>query len=202
MRKLICLFVLFIGLLFQFCDCNFSNVPGFFDVKGIRITHLVKNGFTKEPLYSNAALKFQDYYGFQINLLVDYVSYNLHKEYRSFFSLPILNACSPPFPGTEGAKSEKIRSIQVITIFPYDSTHLAGSNINDIVYHHQEGILLDSFVQRYQDRLIPVPEIAFRLMQMPDPFIIREGYFQMKTIVVLSNNENYEFLSDSIRFID
>ncbi len=200
MKKLLIIIFLLTGISFYNCEpCHFADVPAYFDVKGFRITHLVRDGFLSRPSIANETMSFWDYYGLKIDFIVDYISYQKAENNSKFSTVTILNACSPPDPGEKGSKSEKIESIKVTSVFPFDSLHLSGAEINDLLF--TDGMFLDSFIHTNRDRLIPYDEIELKIQgRGPDLFIIELGYFQLKTKIVLTNGEQYESVSDTIRF--
>lgn len=202
MKKLLIVTFLLTGIAFHNCElCDPPDPLPYFDVKGLNMTHFTQDGFISKPIKANQSLSFSEYYGIKLDLLLDYLAYQKSAHKFDFSITPVLNACSPHNPGYKGAKSEKIESIKVTTVFPYDSSHLAGAEINDLLIVENGRIFLDSFIQKNLNHLIAHSEIYLELIKYPDPFIIWKGNFQLKTKIVLSNGEQYETVSDTIRFL-
>jgi len=190
------LFFLF-GFVFQNCnDCNFGDIPDYFDIKGIGISHQKIDGSIISD--DDQFVRFSDYEGFRIRYDVEYIASHTQKHslYNSLSNQ--LFACSPDEPGEKGSKNEKIKNIIVITDKYYDSDHLAKDTINDIVAikipSQYNPISLNSFLSQEQS-LINQEFLDFKLTKGPENIV---EDFQITFILELSTNELYEV--DSAQF--
>jgi hypothetical protein len=188
MRKpsILLTFLLASGILFPFCDfynpCNCSEIAGdYFDIKGMT-TEQINAGVR---LSANQVVPFASY-ALYLHYDVDYVSF-CHEKPFSFIQSAM--ACECVYDGYLGAKSERLETMQVITLNDFDSDHPANDTINDLISVRELG--LSSTLENYltQDTaLIRQETLILGLTKAPTT----NDALKLKIIVSLSNGENYE----------
>ena len=115
-----------------------------------------------------------------------------------------LLACSPLSEGYDGAKEEKIESLEVITLNDFDADHMAGSSIVDILtiqdYDYDTGVSEAKSVADYleEDELVREEMIILKPIKIPE---LSAG-FQIKVSIQLSTGESFEMTSGSIQLVD
>lgn len=179
--------------LFISCDnCEFAPVPNYFDVQGAQSFIYARSKFSHlEILNENSKIERQGLSGIQIKYQVTYIASKL-----SSLSNSRLIACSPPIPGGAGAKSEKIKSLNVISLFDYDDKIKAGSRINEYLVEPYSNLMLDDYI--LQELNIPAEEFNLNFNRYPD---LNSSKAQFKIEIELNNSEKYTMTTAEIRFI-
>ena len=107
-------------------------------------------------------------------------------------------ACTPLEPGDEGSKTEKLNSLNIITLNDFDVEHLANDTINDLFQtkiHHADMIDLEEYLAQ-DTSLIKHQYLELHLKKAPE----LDHEFKVKVIVDLSTDETYEVESIPFKF--
>ncbi|MFK7807158.1 MAG: hypothetical protein AB8F74_05075, partial [Saprospiraceae bacterium] len=151
-KQLILTSILFLGFTFNNCvdeqedDCNFPNANPYFDIEGVKINNLNLSG---NILSENDTVELSDYYGMSLNYEVSYhASHFQRKKNWSFGTMNMAYGCTPPVDGYDGSKTERLKSIYIITLNDLYDTHLANDTINDLlsIERGSSRISLDDFL--------------------------------------------------------
>jgi hypothetical protein len=111
-----------------------------------------------------------------------------------------LNACSPVPPGMNGSKTERLKSLYVVTLNDFDSSHFANDTINDLLVNltnNNEKQDLNEYLAQ-DTGLIKLQELSIGLKV--SPFLNNE--LKYKVIINLSTGEKYQANSIPFRIIN
>lgn len=186
--------LLFFGLNFFGCFCNFDPAPEFFDIQDFSVEHRNENN----AVVADTAISYANYGYMSCRFAVEYISSPI-RDRAIFTPFNPVYGCDPPAPGASGSKEESIVDLQVITINEFDDDHPAGSSLNDIIMmddFNNTRILLDDYLSVDRDN---VHAEWFQLFLTVGPTISQE--FQVMVKIELSTGEIYEVETESITFL-
>lgn len=183
--------VLTSGFVIPSCDpCDHDPVPNFFDIEGLSLVNREGVTFSSNlPIKDSLSVNFEDYW-FTMDFEVSYF-FGQTVERRSSFELNMMNsalACRYPEKGHQGSQ-EKIETLTITTLNDFDDTHLAGSNINDLlnIFDINSGIQdLDDYLGKNVS-YIKRQRMLFELKEKPTI----SSFFKAKIVLKLDNGEEY-----------
>ena len=198
-RPILLTLFLCLGWLFPHCndpglDCGSFNVPGFFDVQGLRLSNFKSiDGEHFAPQVPNALVGV-DQYALELHFDVDYVA----QVGTQWGWMQSAVACSPLPPGSEGAKTERWEKLDIITRDTFDAEHLPGSSLADVVevidrfaYETQwfdtEFQPMHEFLSLRKGDLLMREAYTFRLTKAPEAGRI----FKVDVVVAFEGGERY-----------
>jgi hypothetical protein len=183
--------VLTSGFVIPSCDpCDHDPVPNYFDIEGISLVN--REGVTSSsnlPIKDSSSVNFENYW-FTMDFGVSYF-FGQASEPNSSFQLNMMGsalACRYPDKGYQGAQ-EKIESLTITTLNDFDDTHLAGSNINDLlnIFDINSGMQdLDDYLGKNISYIKNV-RMLFELKEKPTI----SSFFKAKVVLKLDNGEEY-----------
>ncbi len=145
-------------------------------------------------------VSLSDFSYININYLLDHIALNNDKHISGFSLMSSLNACSPVPPGMNGSKTERLKSLYVVKLNDFDSSHFANDTINDLfenlTYYRKKQDLNEYLAQ--DTALIEVQELSLGLKVGP----ILNNEFKYKVLLELSTGEKYQANSISFRIIN
>ncbi len=201
MKKSALIFILSFPISFLFYTCTDcppfpAKVLAHFDVKGIKLNVSVKGDPYKLPYKKNTKISTEQFSGLEIHYLVDYVAQH-QKAINPVFGNPLF-ACDLPAPGHDGAKSEKISDLHIITMFDLNDSMKSGTDLTHWFTTYSD--LLEEFVRLSEFPALDTGIIPQEIMNInanitADP--LRE-YMQWKVELTLNNGEQYSAISDTI----
>jgi hypothetical protein len=206
MKSKAIILTIFLSIGFTFQNCNTCRCPDFsgdfFDIQDMRIVQFKKGSGVNSiiALEENEQIQPDQYHGFAMRFLVDYISEE--SPFRILTSdislIPAAMACDCAVNGLLGSKEEKLQSLEIQTIFNFDATHPKNSTLNDLltVSVFRENMPLDSFLAR-DTALIDYEDLYFFLESFPT----LNDTFQVKIRLALSTGEMYEESTPPIIFI-
>ena len=199
-KKIFATFLFLTGLTFSNCglyddDCNCPPVIGaYFDIRGIEsLVHhrKIPNTNSAPPMGDGETVPFDEYYGVLINYQLDYISQ--HKPEKPFFgSAGRLMACSCVNNGDAGAKTEKLKSVTVITLNDFNTQYSTGDTLNDLIT--VQGQPLEDYLQSTRNERIKYQNLTLGLSEAPET----NPEYRVKVIVELDNGETYERESPTV----
>ncbi len=195
--------LLSIGFLLPGCDygnnCGSGNpVPQFFDIEGFHLrNYKVAGEFNccgRTELDSGTVISVDS---FRLNMQFDVSYFGNREPLPSPFSFGIIGsalACDPVPPGFNGSQ-EQIESLVVITLTDWDSLHLAGDTINDLLYMYDfsQKKELDDFLENNVS-FVKEEEIFLRLHGASDS----HSNFSARVNLKLKNGEGYSAESEVV----
>ena len=195
-----------IGFIFPSCDwatgdCgNLDPVPAYFDIEGMRLlNYKVKDEYDccGRDLLDSAAVVSADLFRLAINFDVIYFGQIKRPDSDGLGIMNSALACSPEEPGFKGSQ-EQIESMTVLTLNDWDSLHVAGATINDLlyVYHLGNRSNLDEFLETNMS-YIKEEQISLQLEGASDT----HAAFRAKVVLRLRNGEEYTAESELIRVV-
>ncbi len=174
---------------------DLEPVPDFFNIEGMTIQNYKSESSydcCQTALQDSAYVEIDNYW-MSMDFSVSYFFGQIEERWPSFdFNLiGSALACSPAEPGFNGSQ-EKIESITVVTLNDFDSTHVAGDTINDLVsiYDFSTRSKLDDFLSS-NISFVKQERLFFQLDATPSS----DHYFKAKFILHLTNGE--EHISDT-----
>jgi len=210
MKQVSLTILLVIGFCFSNCsdddnDCgNFVSLPHF-DIQSLDdSSHYLLKENTTEILTDSSSVAYDDYAGFSIQFEVDYIAQLEQRSQRNWnFSLMNSVLACTPFPnGGAGSKTEKMESLQIITLNDFDLDYPAGSVINELLtiqgfnYDTPEPkVSVDTYLS--QKALITSERFLLKPTKAPD-----ENDFQVMISMELTGGEVYEITSPLIQVVD
>lgn len=192
-----------IGFLFPSCDygnnCGGGKpIPQFFDIEGFHLrNYKVAGEFNccgRTELDSGTVISVDS---FRLNMQFDVSYFGKRETLRNPFSFGFMGsalACDTPPPGFNGSQ-EQIESLVVITLIDWDSLHLAGDTINDLlyIYDFSQKKELDDFLANNVS-FIKEEEIFLRLHGASDS----HSSFSARVNLKLKNGEEYSTDSEVV----
>lgn len=205
-RTTILILVLTTGFIFPSCDddflidCDCSSIEPHFNIKNLEIQNTIRNAnWFQVDLNETDSIEFALYEGIKLDYIVDY-----HSSINLNFSL--MNsamACTCLERGYGGSTTEKIESLDIITLNDFDAEHLAGSKINDLLTlsffgrnNLDEKKTLNDFLAE-NTSFIEMEDILLTLEKSPE----LNPNFHVKVIFKLSTGEVYEAENRTIELL-
>lgn len=199
--------LLVVGFVFPSCeddfliDCDCSDIKPHFNINNLEIQNTIKkndNWFVPITVGVDS-INFESYEGINLDYIVDY-----HSSINWNFSL--MNsaaACSCLGPGWNGSTTEKIETLEIITLNNFDEEHLSGSTINDffsISYLGRNNADLKQSLEDFlleNDSFIEIEDLPLTLEKAPT----KDSIFHVKVVLKLSTGELYEAENLPIKFL-
>ena len=179
---------------------DLEPVPDFFNIEGMTVqNYKSENSYDccQAALQDSAYVEIDNYW-MSMDFTVSYF-FGQNEERWPSFDLNFMGsalACSPVEPGSNGSQ-EKIESITVLTLNDFDSTHIAGDTINDLVsiYDFSTRRKLNDFLSS-NISFVKQERMFFQLDATPSP----DHYFKAKFILQLTNGEKYISETQAVGF--
>lgn len=160
LRQFFLVIILFVGFNFQNCGdeegyrCECGTVP-FFDVNGFELAHYSAGIYYTEKI-SNDSISFNNYRFTKLDYTVDYLSCRRNETDVfdiGFTTMSAAYGCSCLASGFNGAKTEGLNDLTIITLNDFSENYLAKDTINDIIEFYDNSLLkdpktLDEFVSQ------------------------------------------------------
>jgi len=184
-----------IGFLFPSCDrdpypvCNCPDVLPYFDIMDLKIHNTEKvKSYSKIIDANQSSISRDSFEGLFLEYLVDYHS-NID------FNFSLMNSaigCSCIDSGYKGSATEKLESIEIITLNDFDDDHPANTSINDLFIMtfettDQPQLPLDEFLLD-NSSLIEFQFLPLRITKAPE----NDMTFHVNVILKLSTGEEYQ----------
>jgi len=203
--------LLTVGISFQSCervdtgfgcgDSSSNTATNYFDIKGFYVSNYKKDGpCCTDAIAQGDSISFQDFSYINVRYLMDYIALNNDKHTSGFSFMSSLNACSPVPPGMNGSKTERLKSLYVVTLNDFDSSHFANDTINDLLVNltnNNEKQDLNEYLAQ-DTGLIKLQELSIGLKV--SPFLNNE--LKYKVIINLFTGEKYQANSIPFRIIN
>lgn len=184
--------MLTLGFVIPSCDpCDHDPVPNYFDIEGLSMVNREGVAYNNNlPIEDSSSVNFENYW-FTIDFDVSYYFGQTVKR-ESAFELNIINsalACRYHDKGYLGSQ-EKIDSLTVTTLNDFDDTHLAGSNINDLLKIYNINTQTMQDLNSYLGNNISYIKKVRMLFELKKKPAI-SSFFKARVVMKLKNGEEY-----------